>query len=281
MNALPYFFAALILITSGCSGSGTSSPGAAPSPGTEGYFTVIPTTEEDSPCVDRKVEVFGIPIYAVPGVDDKRLLHAANIMAQYLDNDEDGAVDNELVVDEMRQANAFLIMWKNESDFFTCTPPDDAEGQDLGNDETIPEWHTNGHTGQFDASLEEIWHLITHTGYANAYPNIFGEGAGSALADAMDIARGGQHLAIPDTYPEAAWYTYDDDTCEYDCMITEYFYWAMTSLLGAQENRLSEIEEEWDLNTRSLLQATDRAVYDLLTDPQYALPTILPDGSYR
>ena len=26
----------------------------------------------------------------------------------------------------------------------------------------------------FDASLEEIWHLITEFGYSNAYPDVFG-----------------------------------------------------------------------------------------------------------
>ena len=63
--------------------------------------------------------------------------------------------------------------------------------QDLGADESRPEWHTNGHIGQFDAALEEVWHVISHTGYAHAYPL-------------------------------QAWYTYDDRTCEYECMTGEY-----------------------------------------------------------
>ena len=231
--------------------------------------------------LNRKVEVFGIPIYAVPSVDDERLLHAANIMAQYLDNDEDGTIDNQLVLDEMLRVNAFMVMWKRESDLDNVDPPDNAEGQDLGNDETIPVWHTNGHTDRFDASLEEVWHIITHAGYANAYPNIFGEYRGSILGDAMDIARGGQFLRVSDQYPSEAWYTYDDHTCDYSCMVTEYFYWAMTSILGAQENRFDEIEQEWDLYTSSLVQSTDSTIYNLLTDAQYKLPTVLPDGAYR
>ena len=149
-----------------------------------------------------------------------------------------------------------------------------------GNEETRPGWHANK-TGRFDVSLEEVWHIISHAGYATAYPEAFGEGAGTALSNAMDLARGGRHNGVPSNYPEGAWYTYDDRTCDYECQSTEYFYWALTSLLGAQANRLDEIGNEWRLNTAQKLQEGDPAIYQLLTDPTYALPTILPDGTYK
>ena len=65
----------------------------------------------------------------------------------------------------------------------------------------------------------------------------------------MDIARGGQWLNVPSSYPDEAWYHYDDESCDYACMITEYFYWSLTSLLGAQRNRYDEISHEWELHT--------------------------------
>ncbi|TKG94962.1 hypothetical protein EYV94_09610 [Puteibacter caeruleilacunae] len=229
---------------------------------------------------NRKVEVFGIDIYAVKDVDDAKLLHAANVMAQYLDNDEDGNVDNQLVLDKMIANKAFVVMWKKESDL-EMDLPNGREGQDLGNDETIPGFVRGGKTGTFDASLEEIWHIITHAGYAYAYPEIFGEQDGSEIANAMDIARGGKFTSIPNKYPANAWYSYDDTTCEYDCQVTEYFYWAMSSMLGAQENRLNEIGQEWKLNTRALVESKDQNIFNLLTAPDYKLPTVLPDGSYK
>lgn len=250
-------------------------------PGNDPNFTIVANNDVGYTAFNRKVEVFGIPIYAVATVEDTKLLYAANIMAQYLDNDEDGEVDNIEVLNAMQGNNAFMFMWKNESDIDGIEPPNNAEGQDLGNDETIPAWHTNGQTGEFDAALEEVWHIITHAGYASAYPTVFGEGAGSSLSNAMDIARGGNFTTIPNPYPAEAWYTYDDATCDYNCMNTEYIYWAMTSILGAQENRLNEISQEWDLNTSTLVESTDTTVYGLLTDPQYKFPTTLPDGSYR
>jgi hypothetical protein len=249
--------------------------------GNDPNFNIVINSDLEYIGFNRKVMVFGIAIYAVPGIDDKRLLHAANIMAQYLDNDENGIVDNELVLEKMIANNAFMFMWDSESDFNNITMPDNAIGQDLGNDETVPEWHTNGQIGRFDASLEEVWHIITSTGYAYAYPDVFGEETGTSLSNAMDIARGGNFTTIPNPYPSEAWYTYDDETCTYECMNTEYIYWSMTSILGAQTNRLDEISQEWDLNTVELVQNNDTAVYALLTNLEYKFPIILPDGTYR
>lgn len=249
--------------------------------GNDPNFNIVINSDIEYIGFNRKVMVFGIAIYAVPGIDDKRLLHAANIMAQYLDNDENGIVDNELVLEKMIANNAFMFMWDSESDFNNITMPDNAIGQDLGNDETVPEWHTNGQIGRFDASLEEVWHIITSTGYAYAYPDVFGEETGTSLSNAMDIARGGNFTTIPNPYPSEAWYTYDDETCTYECMNTEYIYWSMTSILGAQTNRLDEISQEWDLNTVELVQNNDTAVYALLTNLEYKFPIILPDGTYR
>jgi hypothetical protein len=64
-------------------------------------------------------------------------------------------------------------------------------------------------------------------------------------------------------------------------MNTEYFYWALTSILGGQEDRLYEIGHEWKLNTKEKVMETDPDIYNLLTDPQYKFPTILPDGNYQ
>lgn len=262
-----------------CESEGPGSPQEI-LPGDDPNFTIVANEDGVLKGYNRKVEVFGISIYAVAEVEDKKLLHAANIMAQYLDNDEDGEVDNFLVLEKMKEQKAFMVMWKKEKDL-RVNIPNGWEGQDLGNDETHPDFVRQSLSGPFDASLEEVLHIITHAGYAEAYPAIFGEKAGSKLADAMDKARGGRFTQIPNPYPDDAWYTYDDKTCDYSCMLTEYHYWALTSLLGAQANRLSEIGQEWRANTPEKLQEMDADVYALLSDPQYHFPTILPDGTYK
>lgn len=271
------YLSIVLLFLGACSKDATPTP---VDPGSDPNFTIVANEEGELSAFTKKVEVFGINLFAVPVVEDVKLLHAANLMAQYLDNDEDGSPDNQAVVDEMVANNAFMVLWKNENDL-NIDPPSGWEGQDLGNDETHPSFVANGKTGTFDAALEEVLHLITHVGYAGVYPDVFGEEVESELADAMDIARGGRFTSIPNPYPTSAWYTYDDSTCEYNCMVTEYIYWSLTSMLGAQENRINEIEQEWRLNTRSKVEAQDQAVFELLSNAQYNLPTVLPDGTYR
>lgn len=248
--------------------------------GDDPNFKIVANNDGTLNSFTRKVVVFGVDIYAVPGVTDAKLLHAANLLAQYLDNDEDGTIDNQLVLDKMLENKAFMVMWKGENDL-DIDIPNGRIGQDLGNDETIPAWHTNGQTGRFDAAIEEVWHIVTHAGYESAYPSVFGTQQGSQISNAMDIARGGAFQSPPSSYPTDAWYTYDDTTCDYECQGGEYIYWGMSSILGAQSKRLSEIDNEWRLNTKEKIQEKDGALYQLLTDTQYKFPTVLPDGTYR
>ena len=268
--SLPIPLVPLFLLVS-CGGDVTGPP----DPGNDPNFTIVAHSDAGFTSTNRKVEVLGVPIYAYANVEDVKLLHAANIMAQYLDSDEDGVVDNPALLSALISSNAALYMWKQEGQ------QGSINAQDLGADESVPAWHDNGHTSRFDAALEEIWHVITHSGFANAYPDAFGEDAGTSLTNAMDIARGGRFQSVPSPYPGGAWYTYDDQTCDYGCMATEYIYWAMTSVLGAQENRAGEIQQEWKLNTKAKVQQMDTAIYQLLTDPQYIFPIVLPDGTYR
>ncbi len=270
----------LLSITS-CRRNSQGALGSSIDPGHDPNFKIVAHSDKGLSSFNRKVVVFGIDIYAAPKVEDAKLLHAANVMAQYLDNDEDGEVDDPLVLEKMLENKAFLVMWKRERDL-DIDVPRGRSGQDLGNDETHPEFVSNGKTREFDATLEEVLHLINHAGHSYAYPQAFGQDFGSDLANAMDIARGGQFTDIPNPYPADAWYSYDDETCDYaSCQTIEYLYWALTSILGAQENRLDEIGHEWKLNTKQKVEERDMAIYTLLTHPIYKMPATLPDGTYR
>ena len=229
----------------------------------------------------KTTEVFDIKIYATENVANDKIFHAASVLAQYLDNDEDGVVDNQLVLNELIEKKVWLLMVENESELDAAIriPPMGKPFQDLHDEEVTL---ING-SPRFDASLEEVLHLITQHGYSEVYPNIFGENKDSEIAKAMDMARGGYFKNVPNSYPSNAWYTYDDKTCDYSCQITEYTYWALTSILGGQNypGRLDEIKQEWRLNTKEKVKNSDPIVFSLMTDPQFNLPTNIPDGKYR
>lgn len=226
----------------------------------------------------KQVDVFGIQVKATANTPDEKVLHAATVLAEYLDNDEDGSPDNPAVVSEMVKRRASLVMARTEAELpFLAHFP--GASQVLFGEETLP--NGSGADG-FDATLEEVLHLITHVGYAHWKSDVFGEHKGSLVADAMDVARGGHFTRIPDRYPPEAWYTYDDRTCDYSCMVAEYIYWALTSILGAQDypGRLEQIQHEWRLNTKSKVAEHDPLIFGILTDERYNLPSVQPDGNY-
>jgi hypothetical protein len=97
-------------------------------------FEIVVNTDSAFSHFNRKIEVFGIPIYAVEAVDDAKLLHTANVTAQYLDNNEDGIVDNQAVLSVMQNKDAFYFMWSTEADMERVKLPSWDNGQDLGND---------------------------------------------------------------------------------------------------------------------------------------------------
>ena len=232
--------------------------------------------------ISQYVDVFGIPVLATPRTPPEKVKHAAIVLAEYLDNDEDGEPDNPKVLATMVRRDAFLFMTRDERslerfDFELFVENDLHHGQGQFGTETNPG------NGEFDATLEEVLHLITHEGYAHAYPDVFGERPGTVLADCLDRARGGHFKRVPRQYPKVAWFTYDDRTCDYGCQCAEYLYWAITSVLGAQDSprRIRDIRHEWKLYTREFVKKRDPWIFALITNPKYKLPARLPDGKYR
>ena len=242
------------------------------------------------PTFDRSTEVFGVVVVATPRTNERDIRHAANVLAQYLDNDEDGAIDDPRVHEFLVREGAFLAMFADDremerldADFEAIDRAGFLIGQGLHGEETLPDGPPHRRVrGRFDATIEEVLHLVSN-GWSEAYPETFGYEPGSRLTDAMDRARGGRHLRMPERYPDAAWYHYDDTTCDYQCMAAEYLYWTLTTLAGGQDfpGRREEIAVEWECTTSEELEATDPAVHSILTDERYRLPRRLPDGSYR
>jgi len=248
----------------------------------------IPSGDPFFVAATKCIRVFGLMFFASnvgPEIADSKLTHAASIAAQYLDNNEDGTVDDLSVNNFLERQNASIVVVNTlgtDEDIFLQRVGDLIEynASQLGVKEMPPDAGKGLGGAQFDASLEEILHLIQDNGYMYAHPDLSQEGT-TKLTTAMDVARGGHFTSVPAQYPDGAWFTYYDTHCDYLCQATEYFYWLLTSVLDGQSHRCSILEPEWRLCTRTQVQTGDTLGYDLVTNPAYNLPTVLPDGQYR
>ena len=67
-------------------------------------------------------DIFGLKIFASSTVPVKKLNHAATILHEYLDNNEDGIVDNPLVHEALLSLNGGMIMHQTSDEFDKMEP---------------------------------------------------------------------------------------------------------------------------------------------------------------
>lgn len=250
-------------------------------PGNDPNFIIVVNNDNQFKDFNRKIVVFDIPIFAFKSVKDSKLIHVANVLAQYLDNDEDGVVDNLTVHAQLKTGKSFIYLWKTTAERDAVISPSGYNEYNIGADSVNSTWHSNSHTGVFDDSIKSIWTFISKNGHAVLYPAIFSSQANSEISHAMNTARGGNFQNPPATYPAGAWFTNSDVTCNFSCQVTKYNSWIISSMLGANENRLTDIQNEWTLNTSAKVQADDVKAWAIFTNTSYKLPTVLPDGTYK
>ena len=138
----------------------------------------------------KQEKVFGVKIIGTENTPLEKINMAANILNQWLDNNNDGNPDNNLVINALIKNNATLIMGQSEDDleFFLENLIDVLENTniDIENFESTLVGLISSEPNV--AYLEEILHLVTQVGYANAYPEVFGEFKGSSISKAMAVA---------------------------------------------------------------------------------------------
>ena len=70
--------------------------------------------------------VLGVPVYATNTTRDEKLLHAAGVLAQFLDNDEDGEPDNPKVYEAILDTGGAIAIL-GPSGQYIAGPADDGE----------------------------------------------------------------------------------------------------------------------------------------------------------
>jgi len=240
----------------------------------------------------KYTEVFGVAVFGHSSISDAKFQHVASVLAEWLDNDEDGCADIPLVVSKMTTTSPkpFTLAERDNGEMTN------AEGEAFEsasfqpssvtyNSELLPACAgVAANDNCADATLEEVLHMVTDKGYMPAFPSTFSTevNSNSLLTAAMDVARGGKFTTIPSSYPASAWYTYNDATCDYRCMATEYVYWGMSAYVGSLAGRKSSIANEWKFSTKAELLAGDVKLSAILQDTSsYRAPSKAPDGKYR
>lgn len=119
--------------------------------------------------------------------------HTANVLAQYIDNDEDGSPDEAIVLSFLVDNNFVVPVW-SESDrdpFFEGLRGELLRRQLRDDSEHVLRvgYRRNRKGGTWDTNPEEVWHVVS-VGWYNSYPTDFGDSRGSSqLTAAMNLAR--------------------------------------------------------------------------------------------
>jgi hypothetical protein len=207
-------------------------------------------------------------ICATQEVPDAKLQHAANVAAEWLDNDGDGGIDEPRVIGAMQDSKALVIM--SFDGFSTLAglkllPAVIAGGyavQDLYAQETNT-------PGRRDASQEEVHHIIYNAGWEVAFPSVFSdqEEVSSKLYRIWKYSDDNGH------------YYYGDPTCDDSCKTGEFFYLATAAYLGSKADLFSD---EMRLQDKEAMQAVIPEIMEIIESTDYVYPTHhWPSGQYR
>ncbi|CAE7189904.1 Psma1 [Symbiodinium necroappetens] len=201
--------------------------------------------------VDAKspIPVFGVLVAASPGVAPETLRHAASVLAEFLDQDQDGVADVPEVTRQLQEHQALILILADEDEYLAgAGAVEGLESNVIKNDN--PRWNCSvrdvfvfselfqtetGQTDGEDAAWEELLHLITHVGYGCAFPERWGfheheeaEGrASSELSRALDAALGSCPASYTGRQGEKradCHYFYEDPSCFYPWLVNEYLF---------------------------------------------------------
>merc|ERR1712241_208019 len=306
MGELTYWFCILSLIV-----GDAFALKAIPTPGTKCTNQVTFKVQNSGVTkFPKKIEVFGIPLIATSAFAQateggkNKLQHVASVLAELIDNDNDGCADDPNVLAKLlskvngNKKRTFYLQDKAQNDVSQQTIQSMLKAgfqpvQMVAADETHPACSGLKTTGKCrDAAVEEALHLVNAHGHALAHPKVFGSKwtSKSKLTNALDKARGKRIQQTPNnlsSYPSSAWFTYADSTCTYNCQAIEYLWWGYAAYTGignglANSTKFSKefkLLKQTDFNKKDTLL---KAIFDLSKSGKatYRHPTNVVDGAY-
>ena len=259
-----------------------------------GEFTILETDESSLAIFDsfeslaqyfpESVEVYGIPVMRTAAASREALLHTANLLAGYLDNDYDGIVDDATMYAEFINGDKGIVVFANSADETVINA---ALGSWKARTTSVYENEMNNFQGDSvggnrDVTLERLLrYFLIKQGFSVAYASTLGYVRPTTLTVAMDNARGGfQAGGIAGyNYPPFAWYT-DPTGLTYQNLTYEYLYFALSTYAGSNTWRDADIEDIWKLATPTNLASTDSIIVSIIESGDYNFPTTEPVLDY-
>ena len=105
---------------------------------TPDFKILTPREDEIAAGIEKAIDVFGVRLMALEGVTERDLMLSANVLAQWIDNDEDGQPDNKMVQSEMQRRNSRMILG-------------------VGFDDAIGPWHDEKQQFLDDEQASDLW----------------------------------------------------------------------------------------------------------------------------
>ena len=250
----------------------------------ESSLTIFDTFESLTQYFPESVEVYGIPVIRTALASREALVHTANLLAGYLDNDYDGVVDDATMYAEFINGDKGIVVYANSADETVINA---ALGSWKSRTTSVYEDEMNNFQGDSvggnrDQTLERILrYFIVKQGYTVAYSDTLGTERSTDLTIAMDNARGGFQAGGLESYnyPPFAWYT-DPTGLTYENLIYEYLYLALSTYAGSNTWRDADIQNLWKPASPADLLLADGIIVGIIESDDYSFPTTEPVLDY-
>ena len=150
------------------------------------------STDEFEGIFTKQAEVCGVRILANDEVEDQRLRHAAQLLADYLGDDGDSLSDDAFLAEVLQADQTTLLLFASKDDPDRDFVLEKLESADLAIcvlDLFSGESWSFGVDEDCDAAMAEILGLIRWAGSSEPPLDPIDEGAGAALVKLMDGTR--------------------------------------------------------------------------------------------
>jgi len=227
----------------------------------------------------KVAKVFGIPLCVTQQAfaEKAKCDHIANVLAQLLDNNADGKVNDAKVHKYMTDFKYFMWIPKGQSDPEIAKKPTTGIPQLLYTDETVinscdiptnrgattdrSTWVAKidsqvGCAKEKDASVEEVFHLITDAA-TKVNEAKWGASPTSTVGKEFQLLNGNCGWGYTNNWKDPSGaaptcsgkYAYKDTTCNSECVVIEGIYWASVTWMGGfmTTPRMKQIADEWQM----------------------------------